>query len=69
MPQLIVKDNEGNDYIVKEPNRFRQHLFDFHTLNGEADLSLHEENGHYFTVTKKLIDEVKNFISKNKKRN
>ena len=69
MKQLIIKDNKGKSYFVNDPYRFIQHLFDFHTLNGEADLSLHEENGHYFTVTKKLIDEVNNFISKNKKRN
>jgi hypothetical protein len=67
MPQLIVKDNKGNDYIVKEPNHFRQHIFDFHTLNGKADFSLHEENGHYFTVTTELLDEVNEFIKMNKK--
>ena len=67
MNQLIVKDNNGNKYVVVDPNRFRQHLFDFHTYNGKADLSLHEENGHYFTVTTKLLDEVNKFIKKNKK--
>ena len=46
---------------------FRQHLLDFHTLNGKADLSLHEENGHCFTVTIQLIDVVNEFIKKNKK--
>ena len=66
MKQLIIKDNKEKAIFVDDPYRFTQHLFDFHTLNGEADLSLHEENGHYFTVTKKLIDEVNNFIGKNK---
>ena len=69
MKQLIIKDNKGKSYFVDDPCRFIQHLFDFHTLNREADLSIHEENGHYFTVTKKLIDEVNYFISNNKKRN
>ena len=67
MKQLIVKDNNRNEYVVDDPNRFRQHLFDFHTHDGKADLSLHEENGHYFTVTIKLIDEVNEFIKKNNK--
>ena len=67
MNQLIVKDNNGNKYVVDEPNRFRQHLLDFHTSNGKADLSLHEENGHCFTVTIQLIDVVNQFIKKNKK--
>ena len=69
MKQLIIKDNEGSSYVIDDPYRFIKHLFDFHTSNGEANLSLHEENGHYFTITKKLINEVNNFISKNKKRN
>ena len=67
MNQLIVKDNNGNKYVVNEPNRFRQHLLDFHTLNGKAGLSLHEENGHCFTVTIQLIDVVNQLIKKNKK--
>lgn len=67
MNQLIVKDNNGNNYVVDDPNRFRQHLYDFHTSNNKANLSLHEEKGHYFTVTSKLLDEVNEFIKKNKK--
>ena len=69
MKQLIITDNKEKAIFVDDPDQFIQHLFDFHTLNVEVDLSLHEENGHHFMVTKKLIDEVNNFISKNKKRN
>ena len=66
MKQLIIKDNKGKSYFVDDPYRFTQHLFDFHTLNGEADLSLHEKIGHYFMITIKLIEEANNFIGKNK---
>ena len=67
MNQLIIQDNNGNNYIVDKPKQFKKHLIDFHTLKGKANLSLHEENGHYFTVTTKLLDEVNNFIKKSKK--
>ena len=64
MNQLIVKDNEGNNYIVDDPKRFRQHLIDYHTSKGKANLSLHEESGYYFIVTTKLLEQVNNFIKK-----
>ena len=67
MKQLIIKDKNGNNYVVDDPNQFRKHLFEFHTYKGKADLSLHEEKGHYFIVTTKLFDEVNKFIEKNKK--
>ena len=41
-----IKDNNGNDYIIKDIKSFYQHIQDYH-LSGT---SLHEENGHYFTV-------------------
>ena len=49
MNQLIIIDNNRNNYIVGNPKQFRKHLIDFHTSNGKADNSLHEENGCYFT--------------------
>tara|TARA_B100001964_G_C13950859_1_gene473232 strand:+ start:408 stop:707 length:300 start_codon:yes stop_codon:yes gene_type:complete len=66
MKQLTITNNKEKAIFVDDPYRFIQHLFDFHILNGEADLSLHEENSHYFMVTKNLIEEANNFISKNK---
>ena len=67
MNKLTVKDNSGKDYTIDDPKRFKQHLLNFHISNGKADLSLHEENGYYFTVTTKLLNEVITFIKKNKK--
>ncbi len=67
MNKLTVKDNNGKDYTIDDPSRFKKHLLDFHTSNDKANLSLHEENGYYFTVTTKLLNEVITFIEKNKK--
>tara|TARA_B100001093_G_C26310387_1_gene793305 strand:+ start:290 stop:478 length:189 start_codon:yes stop_codon:yes gene_type:complete len=41
-----IKDNNGNDYIITDLDSFYQHILDYH-LTGT---SIHEENGHYFTV-------------------
>ena len=43
-----IKDIDGRDYIVEDLDKFINHLKDFHTVNGKADGSLHEENGYYF---------------------
>ena len=44
--QIKIKYNNGNDYIIKDLKSFYQHILDFHA----SGTSLHEENGHYFTV-------------------
>jgi len=44
--QIKIKDNNGNDYIIKDLRSFYQHILDYHA----SGTSLHEENGHYFTV-------------------
>ena len=41
-----IKDNNGNDYIIKDISSFYQHILEYHS----SGTSLHEENGHYFTV-------------------
>ena len=53
-----IKDIDGRDYIVEDLHRFISHLKDFHTVNGKADGSLHEENGYYFKVTQDFIDNI-----------
>ena len=42
----IIKDNNGNDYIIKDIATFYEHILEYHS----SGTSLHEENGHYFTV-------------------
>ena len=53
-----IKDINGRDYIVEDLDRFIIHLKDFHTVNGNADGSLHEENGYYFKVTQDFLDNI-----------
>ena len=51
----LIKDDSGNDYVVKDIKLFQKNLFEFH----ESGTSLHEENGYYFTVN----DEFRRMIS------
>ena len=53
-----IKDIDCRDYIVEDLDRFIAHLNDFHTVNGKADGSLHEENGYYFKVTQEFLDSI-----------
>ena len=54
--QVSIKDNDGNDYFIKDLKSFYQHIMDYH----HSGTSLHEENGHYFTVN----DEFRSMINK-----
>ena len=51
---MIVNDIYGNPYEIKDIKSFKNHIVEFHTLNGLPDNSLHEENGFYFTVDDKF---------------
>tara|TARA_B100000929_G_scaffold226168_1_gene182468 strand:- start:287 stop:490 length:204 start_codon:yes stop_codon:yes gene_type:complete len=63
-----VLDNNGRKYLIKEINKFYEHLIEFHTNDGKANNSLHEENGYYFTVTEDFFEKIKKmFNSQNKK--
>ena len=66
MDELILIDDNNKEYIVKDPQRFYEHLINFHTKNKIADYSKHEEHGFYFTVNKDLFKKVKNFVLNNK---
>lgn len=46
MKPLTIKDNAGTDYEVRDIQSFHRHILQFHA----SGTSLHEENGHYFTV-------------------
>ena len=47
---------------MKDPQRFFDHLIDYHSTNNIGNHSTHEENGYYFTVTEELFTKVENFI-------
>tara|TARA_B100000945_G_scaffold318062_1_gene322114 strand:+ start:4031 stop:4207 length:177 start_codon:yes stop_codon:yes gene_type:complete len=57
---MIIKDNQGNDYKIPNLKEFKDHILTFHTINGKADYSLHEENGRYFNVTPSFIENLFN---------
>ena len=46
MNDLSIKDNKGDNYTIKDLKSFYQHISEYHA----SGTSIHEENGHYFTV-------------------
>ncbi len=60
MKKIVIKDNYGKDYEIKDIEKFKNHLTEFHSENGEGDNSLHEENGRYFTITKDFFNKINN---------
>ena len=41
-----IKDNNGYDYVIADIEAFYLHITEYHS----SGTSIHEENGHYFTV-------------------
>ena len=50
MNKIIIQDNYGRSFEINNLENFKNHLINFHSYNGKADNSLHEENGYYFTI-------------------
>ena len=61
MNQLILRDRNGVDSEVKDPQRFSNHIFNVH---GEGS-SIHEEEGYYFVVDDDLREKIRKFLSQN----
>ena len=53
MKKVEITDNSGNKIKV-DINKFKKHLDEYH-LNGS---SIHEENGHFFTVDQKFRNKI-----------
>ena len=49
--KIIIKDDYGKDYKVSDLQVFKNNIEKYHSYNGKADGSLHEENGYWFRVT------------------
>ena len=56
MKNVIIKDYYGKDYQVKNIEKFKKHIIDYHSINWKGDNSLHEENGRYFKITDEFIE-------------
>ena len=59
--QIKIKDNNGYDYIIKDLKSFYQHILDYH----HSGTSLHEEDGHYFTVNDDFRSKVEKLYQDN----
>ena len=53
MRKVKIKDNQGK-LIEVDIVKFKKHLDEYH-LNGS---SIHEENGHFFTVDQKFRNKI-----------
>ena len=56
MSEYKIKDNNGHDYIITNINSFCKHIQDYHS----SGTSIHEENGHYFTVNDAFRSKLEN---------
>ncbi len=54
--EMIIRDLDGREYKIYNLEEFKNHIKQFHTVNGKPDGSLHEENGYYFRVDKSFYD-------------
>ena len=59
MKKIYIKDDNGDDFLIENIDVFKKHIIQFHSFNKEGDNSIHEENGRYFTVTKKFFKHIK----------
>ena len=50
MNDFTIKDRDGILYKIPNIDVFIKHIVDFHS----KDVSIHEENGHYFVVDDKF---------------
>lgn len=58
MKSVTIKDNAGVDYEVTNLESFHRHILKFHA----SGASIHEENGHYFTVDDAFRKMIEGFI-------
>lgn len=61
MIKVSIKDNNGEDYIIKDLKSFYQHILDYHSTGA----SFHEENGHYFTVNDEFRSKIEKLYQDN----
>ena len=57
-----IKDRNGQDYEIKDIERFAKHI----SKNHSSGVSIHEENGYYFTVDDAFREKILKFAAKEK---
>ena len=60
MSNVIIKDDNGREVEV-DLNKFIDHINQFH----KTGTSIHDENGHYFTVDDNFRKKLKNCTKQN----
>ncbi len=58
MNKNIIKDNYGKNFPIKNINEFYNHILYFHFTG----TTIHEEDGHYFTVDNEFREKIKNLF-------
>ena len=59
MKKIYIKDDNGDDFLIENIEEFKKHIIQYHSHRNQGDNSIHEENGRYITVTKKLYNFIK----------
>ena len=54
----IIRDNKNQNFKIKNIGDFYNHIFTFHSTG----TSIHEEDGHFFTVDNKFREKIKNLF-------
>jgi hypothetical protein len=55
MRKVKINDNQGQ-LVEVDIDKFKKHLDDYHS----SGLSVHDENGHYFTIDKNFREKINN---------
>ena len=53
--RIIIQDDAGADYEVRDIQALHQHLLDFHQGEG----TVHDEDGQLFTVTPEFREKIR----------
>ena len=54
----IIQDNKNQNFKIKNIEDFYNHIFIFHSTG----TSIHEEDGHFFTVDNEFREQIKNLF-------
>ena len=54
----LIKDRNGQDYEIKDIERLANHI----SANHPSGVSIHEENGYYFTVDDAFRKKILEFV-------
>ncbi|MBF2735543.1 MAG: hypothetical protein ISN26_05645 [Betaproteobacteria bacterium AqS2] len=54
-PRIIIQDDDGADYEVRDIQALHRHLLEFHQAEG----TIHDEDGQLFTVTPEFREKIR----------